>query len=87
MILKLLHDALLILIFANVILSWFPSARRHPALQWVFTLSEPLLQPFRRLIRPVAFANGVSMDFSPILCIVVIQLVFYLLQVVLRVNF
>ena len=87
MILTLLHDALLILISANVILSWFPATRQGSAVQWLFTLSEPLLLPFRRLVPVATFANGVGVDFSPILCVIAIQLVFYVLQVKLHVNF
>lgn len=66
---NLLFDALYVLIFVHVVLSWvMPDARRG----WQRGLAavvEPILLPFRKLIPPVG-----GVDLSPLLAGVVLML-------------
>ncbi len=70
--LYLLLNVYLFAIFLRVLLSWLnPQGMRHnPVGDLLTSLTEPLLQPARRLIPPVG-----GLDLSPIAVLVVIQLV------------
>lgn len=79
-VLDLTKLALYVYLFAiliRVILSWFNphGARHNPALGLVYSLSEPLLAPARRLIPPVS-----GMDLSPLAVLVLLQLAVMLLD-------
>jgi len=73
-----LLDALLqllsLLLFVYALGSWFPSVRRSKFYLLLSALFEPLLEPIRKVIKPV---NGV--DFSPL----ILMLLLILLQRVL----
>lgn len=67
----------LIALFARIILSWFPLEPGTPMAsiyQFLFTITEPVLGPVRRLIPPVGGA-GFRMDLSPIIVLIAIQLI------------
>ncbi|XMB66194.1 YggT family protein [Mycoplasmatota bacterium zrk1] len=49
------------LILAYVIMSWFPNFVGNPFHKFLFTVCEPYIQKFRRIIPPIA-----GLDFSPI---------------------
>jgi YggT family protein len=67
--------ALIFIIFADVVLSWLVAFEvvnlRHPFVRQISrfleTVTRPVLQPFRRLIPPIA-----GFDITPIIAIVVI---------------
>jgi len=63
-----------VLIIAYVIFSWLAHSVRHPIIPLVSQLVDPVLQPFRRLIKPVG-----GLDLSPILALLAIQFVSLLL--------
>lgn len=60
--------ALTLAIFTRVVLSWIPDTDRLALARFVWHVSEPLLQPFRRLLRPIG-----GFDFSPFAAMLVIQ--------------
>ena len=64
------------IIFVYILMSWIPSMRGVIAdiYDALGRLCEPYLGLFRRLIPPLG-AGGVGIDFSPILAIIVLQLV------------
>ncbi len=72
MIIKLLVDFYVILIVAYCLFTWIPN--KGPILQTINTavsnLVEPYLNLFRKLIPPFG-----GIDFSPVLAVLVIQLV------------
>ncbi len=71
------------ILFAYCILSWFlPPQNRF--MQLLSKIIDPLLEPFRRLLRK-RFGWNMPIDFSPILLGFAIQLVMYLLQLLVRV--
>lgn len=64
------------LIIIRVILSWFRTPfteRLRPILLFIYDITEPVLGFFRRLI-PSAMIGGAGIDFSPIVAIIVLQL-------------
>lgn len=59
------------LLLARIIMSWLPSIDRyHPVVKFIYSITEPVLRPFRNLIPPV---NGI--DLSPIVVFFVLGLV------------
>lgn len=63
-------------IFARLILSWFPQIPEsvRPIASFLYAITEPVLRPARGLIPPMRIGMG-AMDFSPILVFVVLGIV------------
>lgn len=60
-----------ILIFVRVLLSWFPGIPPwHPLVRALASVTDPILLPFRRMLPTIG-----GLDFSPIVAIVVLQVV------------
>lgn len=53
------------LIIIRIIISWVSSGGYNPAVAMVYSLTEPLLRPFRRLIPPIG-----GFDISPIFALI-----------------
>ncbi len=68
-------DIYFFLVLAVIILSWVAPFRRHPALDFVRQMAEPVMNPFRRILPPLG-----GLDLSPILLFMVINV----LQIILR---
>lgn len=68
--LELLLNIYLFAILIQVILSWIGPAGYNPVVSILFSLTEPILAPCRRLLPPIS-----GLDLSPILALVGIQLV------------
>ena len=62
-------NALLLVVFARVILSWVQARLPFGLNDFVFSVSEPILGPIRRLLPAAA-----GMDFSPLIVLIGIQL-------------
>lgn len=72
-----LLDIALLIIFARVLLSWFPDIdRSNPIVRFLYDVTEPILQPIRQ-----ALPQTGMMDFSPL----VVVLGIYILRMLLRV--
>jgi len=71
-------EALIILVIISVILSYVMD-RYYPIRRWVDSIVEPLLRPIRRVVPLVG-----SLDFSPLVLIILIQLIASLLVRLLR---
>jgi YggT family protein len=71
-------EALIILIIISVILSYIMD-RSHPVRRWVDSIVEPLLMPIRRVVPLVGM-----LDFSPLILIILIQLIANLIVRLLR---
>lgn len=70
LILKLLFYTLLL----NILISWIAPRQHTPLSFIVYRLTEPLLQPFRRFIPPIA-----GFDITPIPVMIVLQLMIILI--------
>jgi len=67
----------LLIIFARVVLSWFPLSPDSPfaaIYSFLHSDTEPVLGPLRRMIPPLPI-GAMALDLSPIILILVIQLV------------
>lgn len=66
---SLLLNVFLVSILVQVVLSWLSPAGHNPVTNLLYRLNEPLLGPARRLLPPVS-----GLDLSPILVLVLLQL-------------
>jgi YggT family protein len=56
-----------LLIFARILLTWFPISPWNPISRWLRRIVDPILRPFRRVLPTFS-----GMDFSPLLALVVL---------------
>jgi YggT family protein len=64
-----LLEAYLILMFARIIMSWFPIAPDSgmaTVYGFLYSITEPLLGPIRRIIPPMG-VGGMGLDLSPLI--------------------
>ncbi|MFH1140984.1 MAG: YggT family protein [Chloroflexota bacterium] len=62
---------LYIAIFARVLLSWFPQvSTTNPLVQFVFTVTEPILSPIRRLLPRMGM-----FDISPMIALILVGVI------------
>ena len=71
---NVLFLGLTLAIFGRVILSWVPMRLPWGLGDFIFSITEPILAPIRRALPAAA-----GMDFSPLIALVVLQLVEQLL--------
>ena len=65
------------ILFARVILSWFPISPDSPfaaVYRFLYAITEPVLGPIRRVMPGIGF-GGMGLDLSPIIVFFLIQLV------------
>ena len=74
MLISMAINILMIVIIGAAILSWFPNARNHPAIQVIYALAQPITSIVRRYIKPMG-----GLDFSPLIILVILQLINILL--------
>ena len=74
----ILSQILILLVFVSVILSFFMSPY-HPVRQAIDRIIEPMLAPIRRVVPLVGM-----FDFSPLILMLLIQVVDWLLTSILR---
>ena len=71
----LVFTFLTIAIFIRALLSWFNLDPHSPLIQALNSVTEPILEPFRRIIPRLA-----GIDFSPLVAIIVLGIVSRVLQ-------
>lgn len=45
------------LLVARALLSWFPDLQRYQIVQLLYDITDPIIQPLRRLIPPIGFLD------------------------------
>ncbi|MCL1863681.1 MAG: YggT family protein [Defluviitaleaceae bacterium] len=71
----LFFTILYIMLFARIILSWFPMANNR-LLDLLYAFTEPVLAPIRKLVhRSPLGGPGMVLDFSPLIAFILIRLV------------
>ncbi len=65
----LLFTVLSFAIIARALVSWLPIDQYHPIIQVLNQVTEPILAPLRRVIPPI----GGMMDITPIVALIIIQ--------------
>jgi YggT family protein len=71
-----LLTAYLIVIFARIILSWFPlppDSVMATVFGFLYSITEPVLGPIRRVVPPLGM-GGMGLDLSPIIVIFGIEI-------------
>ncbi len=58
------------ILLARVLISWVRVDPYHPAVQILFQLTEPVLEPIRRVL-----PQTMGLDFSPIIAMILVQVV------------
>ena len=74
-IVKTLLQYYVYVLFARVILSWFPISPDSPfsaVFRFLYAVTEPVLAPIRRALPPVG-VGGMGLDLSPIIVLIGIQ--------------
>jgi YggT family protein len=64
-------------LFARIVLSWFPispGSALAPVFSFLYTITEPVLGPVRRLLPP-ARMGSMALDLSPIVVLILFQLI------------
>ena len=67
-------DIIRIMLFARVLLSWFPMLHGSPIVRLLFNITEPILAPIRNLIQKSPLGGpGMIIDFSPIIAVILMS--------------
>lgn len=69
-----------LIVVIRVLFSWIRVDEFHPAAQWIYRLTEPLLEPIRRILP----SNRIGIDFSPLVLLLALAL---LQRAILRILF
>ena len=77
--LSILFEILNIAIIARVLTSWMNIRPDHPIVEFLYQITEPILGPLRNLIPPIGM-----MDISPIVAIILLEIVRNILVSLLR---
>ena len=64
-----LIDLYSLVVLVAVIVSWVPVDRRHPLVRTVYRLTEPALEPIRRMLPAMG-----GLDLSPMVLLILLQL-------------
>lgn len=63
-----LYEVVLII---RVLMSWIRPDPHHPVVYWMGRLTEPVLEPVRRLLP----ANGMGLDLSPLIVLLILHFI------------
>jgi len=66
-------------ILARVLLSWVRVSPYHPAVEFLYRITEPILAPLRRAIPPIGM-----MDISPVIALILLQIIRQILVALIR---
>lgn len=70
---RMFIDLLKILVIARIFLSLIIRDLRNPLLSFVYSITEPILAPFRALISKLGVSTGMF-DFSPLLAFLALDI-------------
>jgi YggT family protein len=74
----ILFTLLELAILARVLLSWFRVDPYHPAVAFLYQVTEPILRPLRRVIPPLGM-----MDISPIVAMLLLGIIRQIIQAII----
>jgi len=70
-ILDFVFQALNITLLVRVLLSWIPHNPYHPVIQYLYTITDPLLRPFQTIVPPSQLGG---IDLSPMFAFIALGL-------------
>ena len=65
---SLLCQVLVMAIFARAVVSWLPISRDHPLIVVLYQVTEPVLEPLRRIIPTMGM-----IDITPLVAMILLQ--------------
>ena len=68
-ILQLIFQLTYFALIARVLLSWIPHDRYHPVIEKLYAFTDPILEPFKRLVP----AEKIGLDISPIFAFIALN--------------
>lgn len=77
--LRIFYEILSFAILLRCILSWLPLSRDNFFVRIVYSLTEPILAPVRRLIDKSPLGGGMMIDFSPVIAYFLLYFVYAIL--------
>ncbi len=80
--LNLLFTLLTLAIIARALISWVPMDPYNPIIRFLDQITEPILGPLRRLIPPI----GGAIDITPIVALIILQILQYMIYRALGVS-
>jgi len=60
-----------LIVVIRVILSWVQIESRHPLVQFVYNMTEPVMRPIRNILP----TERIGIDFSPLILLFILELV------------
>lgn len=66
---------LYIVIFVRVLLSWFPQASYTAFGRLLYTLTEPIMAPVRRMMDKSPIGGSTVVDFSPVIALFILDII------------
>ncbi|PKM50268.1 MAG: YggT family protein [Firmicutes bacterium HGW-Firmicutes-7] len=64
-----------VFILIRVVVSWLPIGRDNPLIEFLYTVTEPILSPIRKMIDKSIFGGkGQVFDLSPLIAYFILQL-------------
>ncbi|TYQ15775.1 UNVERIFIED_CONTAM: YggT family protein [Acetivibrio alkalicellulosi] len=66
---------IVITILIRAISSWMPIPKENMIFKLINQITEPLLSPIRKLIKASSFGDGMRVDLSPLIVVVVITII------------
>ena len=67
---NILFELLIWLLIIRIILTWIPHNRFHPIIDFIYKITDPMLEPFRNMINPIG-----GVDLSPVIVFLLLRLV------------
>lgn len=58
----------------RIILSWIPISR-NTFVNLIYSLTEPLLYPIRKLLNKSPLSDGLMIDFSPVVLVIILSFI------------
>ncbi len=59
-----------IIFIIRIIMSWIRPSQHHPFVRFIYTMTDPVLDPIRRILP----TSGMGFDFSPIVVFIILEL-------------
>ncbi len=63
------------LLIARAILSWLPLDYSNPIVQFLYSVTEPILAPIRNLLFRISFFQTLPIDFAPLLVYILLDVI------------
>ena len=64
-----------LLFIARAILSWFPMMELGGIMDFLYSVTEPILAPIRKVLQQIPFLQGMPIDFSVLVAFLLIDVI------------